>query len=361
MKYTWFILILMVPGAWLAGTGGAVSGGAVSGQPVQHEPCWDSLTFFDDFFEREEPLHMTLKFDLREFQRTREDEPYMDARLYCNISDSCSIPYEVEIRTRGIFRKSYCYLPPFWMKIENACIESPALDGVEKIKIVTHCMKRDFYQDYLLKEYLAYKIYNIISPYSFRVRLLRITYIDTGRDYKTLEGWAFAIEPVELLAKRMNVTFIENDQLAMKQMNREAMDRLAMFNYMIGNTDYSITGMHNVKLFVTEDPGTANYIPVPYDFDFTGIVNTLYAKPAANTNIREVTERYYTGPCRSEDIYREVIDEFIDHSHAIHELLQSFPYMDLDEKIKMLRFIEGFFDEAASEDYLFRRIDISCN
>jgi hypothetical protein len=356
MKYSWMVCILMVPGYWLAGTGSALSG-----QPLQHDPCWDSLTCFDDFFDREEPLHLVLKFDLKTIQRTKRDEPYLDAMLYCNISDSCRVPYEVEIRTRGIFRKSYCYLPPFWLKIENASIESPALDGVEKIKIVTHCMRRDFYQDYLLKEYLAYKIYNIISPYSFRVRLLRITYIDTGRDNKTFEGWAFAIEPTEMLAERMNMTFIENDALAMRQMNRSVMNRLAMFSYMIGNTDYSITGTHNVKIYVTNNPGTANYIPVPYDFDFTGIVNTLYAAPAANTRIRKVTERYYTGPCRSEEEYREVISEFMDHSHAIHELLQSFPYMDLDRKIEMLRFVEEFFNEAASEEYLFWRIGTSCN
>jgi len=356
MKYSWCILIVMVTGTWFAG-----NGSAVSGQAIQHDPCWDSLNYFDEFFDREEPLHLTLKFDLREFQRTKKEEPYMDAMLYCNISDSCSIPYEVEIRTRGIFRKSYCYIPPFWMKIEDSFIESRDLEGVKKFKIVTHCMKRDFYQDYLLKEYLAYKIYNIISPYSLRVRLLRITYIDTGRDNKTIEGWAFAIEPKEILAERMNVTFIENDQLSMKQMNSAAMDRLAMFNYMIGNTDYSITGSHNVKLYVSQDPGNANYIPVPYDFDFTGIVNAIYAKPAANTSIREVTERYYTGPCRPEDVYREVIEEFMNHSYEIHKLLQSFPYMDLDQKIEMLRFIETFFDEAASQDYFFWKIGVSCN
>lgn len=355
MKYSWYILLLLVPGTWFAG-----NGSAVSGQAMQHDPCWDSLTYFDDFFDREEPLHLTLKFDLKEFQRTKKEEPYVDAMLYCNISDSCSIPYEVEIRTRGIFRKSYCYLPPFWMKIEHSCIESSSLYGVEKMKIVTHCMKRDIYQEYLLKEYLAYRIYNIISPFSLRVRLLRITYIDTGRDNKTLGGWAFAVEPREMLAERMNATYIEDDQLTMKQMNRAAMDRLAMFNYMIGNTDYSITGTHNVKIYVTQDPGTANYIPVPYDFDFTGIVNASYAKPAANTNIREVTERCYTGPCRPEKVYREVIDDFRDHSHEIHELLQSFPYLELEEKLKMLHFVEGFFDEASSEDYLFWKISLTC-
>jgi hypothetical protein len=246
------------------------------------------------------------------------------------------------------------------MKIENASIESNALYGVEKMKIVTHCMKRESYQDYLLKEFLAYKIYNIISPYSFRVRLLRITYIDTGRNNKKLEGWAFAIEPKEMLAERINATLIEDDELAMRHMNAEVMDRLAMYNYMIGNTDYSITGTHNVEIYNTKKTGIPNYIPIPYDFDFTGIVNAIYANPAKQANIKEVTDRYYTGPCRSEKVFAEVIREFQGHSHRIHELLQSFDYMHLNEKLKMLRFIEEFFDEAAASDYLFWKINISC-
>ena len=329
-------------------------------QDPVYDPCWDSLTFFDDFFDKEEPLHLILKFDLKTMQRTRVEEPYLDAKLYCNINDTCQIPYEVEIRTRGIFRKSYCYLPPFWMKIEKSSIESSALDGVKKIKIVTHCMRRDFYQDYLLKEYLAYKIYNIISPYSFRVRLMRVTYIDTGRNNKTIEGWAFAIEPKEMLAERINGTCIDDEELAMRHMQPGIMDHLAMFNYMIGNTDYSITGTHNVKIFRVKQNGLESYIPVPYDFDFTGIVNTVYAKPAAQAPISEVTQRYYTGLCRSEEIQRKVIAEFRGYSPEIHDLLQSFQYMDLDEKLEMLSFIEQFFDEVSREQQLLRNINTSC-
>jgi len=333
----------------------------VTRHDTMHDPCWDSLTFFDDFFDREEPLHLTLKFDLKTLQRTREEEPYLDAKLYCNINDTCKIPYEVEIRTRGIFRKSYCYLPPFWMKIEKSSIESSALDGVKKMKIVTHCMRRDFYQDYLLKEYLAYKIYNIISPYSFRVRLMRITYIDTGRKQKALEGWAFAIEPKEMLAERINGTYTDNEKLSMRHMNPAVMDRLAMFNYMIGNTDYSITGAHNVKIIRVNQHGLESYIPVPYDFDFTGIVNTVYAKPADQVPVSEVTQRYYTGLCRSEEEQRSVIAEFQGYSPEIHDLLQSFRYMDLDEKLEMLKFIEHFFDATSREQQLIREISISCN
>lgn len=100
----------------------------------------------------------------------------------------------------------------------------------------------------MLKEYLCYKIYNMISPVSFRVRLMRMTYVDTGRKNRQSEGWAFAIEPEEMLAQRLDALVVKNDELAMRFMNPGQFDVLALFNYMIGNADYSVSGRHNIKI-----------------------------------------------------------------------------------------------------------------
>lgn len=326
----------------------------------QHDFCFDQVSTFDRFFETDEPLHITLEFDIKDFQRTRADEEYTDARLLHYINDTCYIPFEVRLRTRGIFRKSHCYIPPFWMNIRKENIRAEGLEGVTKMKIVTHCMRKDFYQDYVLKEYLAYKLYNIISPYSFRVRLLYITYVDKGRNDKIYEGWAFAIEPKELLAKRLDAVYIDNDELSMHHMNDSIMDRLCLFNYMLGNTDYSIAGCHNIKIFMLKERDPQGYIPVPYDFDFTGFVNTIYATPAANTNIAKVTQRFYTGPCRTDEEYQAAIDEFRKHSDEMHRIMQTFEHMSLKEKLEMLRFVESFFDVIESETFIEWKLRISC-
>ncbi len=332
----------------------------VSGQIGTHDFCFDDVNTFDQFFETDEPLHLTLEFDIRDFRRTRADEEYADARLLHHINDTCYIPFEVRLRTRGIFRKSHCYIPPFWMNIKDANIRAEGLEGVKKMKIVTHCMRKDYYQDYVLKEYLAYKLYNIITPISFRVRLLYITYVDNGRNDKIYEGWAFAIEPKELLAKRLDAIYIDNDELSMQHMNERVMDRLCMFNYMLGNTDYSIAGCHNIKIFMHKDGDPQGYLPVPYDFDFTGFVNTIYAKPAANTNISKVTQRYYTGPCRTDEAYQAVMDEFREHSIEMHRVMQTFEHLALKPKLEMLGFVESFFDALDSQTFIEWKLRISC-
>jgi hypothetical protein len=228
------------------------------------------------------------------------------------------------------------------------------------MKIVTHCKDKGFFQDYVLKEYLGYKMYNIISPYSYKVRLLRIRYVDTGRNNKTTEAWAFAIEPDEVMTSRLEAKLVENEELSMKSMNPRHMDKMAMFNYMIGNTDYSITGLHNVKLISLINSGPTGLIPIPVDFDFTGFVNTIYATPAHNARIGDVTGRYYTGVCRSDEVFKELIREFNSYSCDIHNLLQNFEYMSLKQKIEMLRFIEQFFNEISSTDFIEWKLRSSC-
>jgi len=113
-----------------------------------------------------------------------------------------------------------------------------------------------------LKEYLAYKIYNILSPVSFRVRLIRMKYVDTGRKGKMTESWAFMIEPEGLLAGRLEAIPIKNDELSMARMEKGSMDLVAMFMFMIGNSDYSIVGRHNVMKLYLVLPFAINIIPL---------------------------------------------------------------------------------------------------
>lgn len=329
-------------------------------QIINDHPDQDSISLARDFFDKDEVVELKIEFDLKEFQRTRKEEEYHPAVLHYTDDFGQNHSFKVKLRTRGIFRKSYCYLPPFWINIENSGVDTHELEDIKKMKVVTHCMKQKDFQDYVLKEYLAYKIYNIISPYSFKVRLLHITYIDTGRSKREMQGWAFVIEPIELLARRVDARIVENEELAMARMNAGIMDRLALYYYMIGNTDFSITGMHNVKIIMLNQPGPTGYIPIPYDFDFTGFVNALYARPAENVPIEKVTERYFLGMCRTDAIYKLVIDEFKGNSKEVHQLLQSFEYMNIDQKIEMLLFLEEFHNEIADEAFIDKYIRPTC-
>lgn len=320
----------------------------------------DSIEVYEDLFGKEEALNLTLKADFKTFRKTRSKGEYHDAIMSCLVSDSIKLSKPVRMRARGIYRKANCSIPPIWLNIRYSGISSEELSGIRRIKMVTECRSGDHYADYLLREYLAYKIYNLVTPYSFRVRLINLKMIDTGRDNKETLAWAFLIEPTELMAYRSGTEEIQNDMLAMRTVNQEAMDRLAMFQYMIGNPDYSVTGRHNLKILSTKTSGPSDYIPVPYDFDFTGFVNANYAIPNETFGLTSLRERYFAGPCRDRQSYEKAIASLQVVRDEIEATIWAFDLLDEEQRFDMIGYIESFFNTADNEHFIDRELSTTC-
>lgn len=329
-------------------------------QIIEGGSAIDTFALYDNLFAQDDPLHMILTFDIKNFVRTKHREEYQPALLTLHANDSTLVNYDVRVRTRGIFRKKFCSMPPFWLNIKYSYISADCLKGINKLKVVTQCKKAEYFGDYVLKEYLVYRLYNLLTPYSFRVRLVKLTYINTGRKNDISEAWAFLVEPEELLEKRLTGSFVENDRLSMAMMNPGMMDKLAMFEYMIGNGDYSVTGRHNIKIFFNNDHSPYGYIPIPYDFDYTGFVNANYAIPGENLDIESVRERYFLGPCRYEIIHQISIDDFQSYEELFKDLIQTFPHLTLKHKSEALYYIEQYFEEIQSPDFIQRNIKSTC-
>ncbi|MCK5134506.1 MAG: hypothetical protein KAR19_01865 [Bacteroidales bacterium] len=321
----------------------------------------DTLKVYESLFDLDEPLNLTLQFDVKTFQRTRQKEKYQPAKMTCIVNDTFQVTHPVRVKARGIYRRDNCTTPPFWLNIRYSGIETEELKDVRRMKMVTRCRGAQQYSDYVLREYLVYRIYNLISPYSFRTRLVRLRYIDTGRKNKMTESWAFLIEPNEILAARFNARIVKSDKLSIRTVNRDIMDQMAMFQYMIGNGDYSVTGQHNLKILAMNRPGgPVGFVPVPYDFDYTGLVNAHYAIPGENLGINSVRERYFLGPCRSKLVHLEAISDLESFRKEIIELINEFELLDEEAKLDMTDYIEGFFSQASRERFIEREIATTC-
>jgi hypothetical protein len=219
---------------------------------------------------------------------------------------------------------------------------------IEKVKLVTHCKSGN--EDNLLKEYLIYKLYNVLSDVSFRVRLVRIDYINTAKKNKTVTAFGFLIEPVNVLAERTNKIEVESINLGQKDMLPEILDRMAIFNYMIGNADWSIPNQHNCKILLEASAQTPNLgIPVPYDFDFTGMVNASYAVPSEGSSIESVKQRIYTGTCRSRETFSEELKEFTENKAEFYRIITDFPNLSERGKKEMIKYLDDFYDECDSQ------------
>ena len=319
----------------------------------------DTILFTSDFFIQTEPLQLTMKFDIKKLTFEKSKEEYLPAKLIYFTHDSIRIEKNVRVRARGESRKRICHFPPFWLNIKKANINDDYILD-KKIKIVTLCKKNNEYNKYLLKEYIIYKLYNIITDRSFRVRLLDVNYINTGRKNKENKSKAFMIEPEDMLSKRLNALSIRVDNLNYIHVDSLEADIMCFFQYMIGNTDFTVNGRHNIKLLKYTDFTKPLLVPIPYDFDFAGLVNSDYANPAEILNIENVTQRYFLGMCRSDYEYLKVMDVFKDKRDEMYHFIESFEYLDNRSKREILNYLDEFFKEISKPDFIEKKLRKTC-
>ena len=229
--------------------------------------------------------------------------------------------------------------------------------------MVVRCKNAAHFEPYVLREYLVYKIYNILTPLSYRVRLVRLSIVDTGKDNEVTEDWAFIQEPDELLALRLKGKMIENDRLSMNSMNAEVMNSLSMSQYMIGNADYAVTGSYKLNFLVSNSENPSGFLPVPYDFDYSGLVNTDYAIPGKaleSIGLTSVRERYYLGPCRPEKVHNETIQKLAQFEAEIKQYIKDFKYLDEKEKDDMIAYLDSYFKESKESGFIDQKIAPTC-
>ena len=334
---------------------------ALRGQEVPAQGTLiDTIDTRVDLFNVADPMDITLTLNLKEYQRRKYRDEYVPVHFYYQINDTLGLEKSMRIKARGEFRRDHCTFAPFWLNIRKADVKNQHLQDVKRIKIVTHCRSQKDYKTYVLKEYLTYKIFNLLSPVSFRVRLIRMTYVDTGRKNRVTGSWAFMIEPEEVLAERHNAVVIKKDELGMKFMEPGSMDLVAMFMYMIGNPDFSIAGRHNIKILGLPGFGSEGYTPVPYDFDYTGLVNALYAQPGEGLGISSVEERYFLGPCRSEEEHQLAINRIEEHREEILGMIDSFPYLGGKEKLEMITYLDSYFERVKRPGFIQSELNRTC-
>ncbi len=333
------------------------------GQEIEDHPnpIVDSIRVNQDIFEVETPARISLKLDIRAFEKNKYDDEYQKAELSYEFKEhGVTITNEVRVKARGNSRKKRCFFPPIKLNIKKSDVENKYLEDTKTIKLVTHCKHSVTYENYILKEYLVYKLFNVISPNSFRVRLLEVDYIDTGKKGKDIDTWAFLIEPEGMLAERLDMFKIKNDELTQKYMEPDDMVRVSLFNYMVGNTDFSVNGRHNMKILQPNDVTKTLGIPVPYDFDYSGFVNATYAVPYEGLGIKSVKERYYLGLCKNEPSFEPILKEFLSKKKDLLKVVEDFEYLEGRDKKYLIDYLNEFFEEAERPNFIRNHVKSTC-
>lgn len=308
-----------------------------------------------DLFAEETPLKISLQANFSAISAKRFKDEYSPALLRYQVNDTVWINREIKVKPRGNMRLKTCSYPPLKVNFPRKEVYMTQLQNFDKMKMVVSCRKGDAYEQYILSEYYAYKLYNILTPYSLRVRLIEVKYINTGKKKNNEKsGYAFIIEEIEQLAARTNTLPSEKAQIKDKFMNTDMVTNMYLFQYMIGNTDWTVYSRHNMRVVLPRDEINGKPIVVPYDFDYAGIVGASYAIPSDQLEIKSVNERTYRGYCdlndqlppsiklhrsKKEDlisVFETAIVNPVTKKRAIRYLEKYFQIIENDKKIKSL-------------------------
>jgi hypothetical protein len=301
-------------------------------------------------FEEDKIVEISLRFDLSTYFRNKPQDYYLKANLTIHLSPTDSVSKDIRLKTRGVFRNQYCTFAPIELNFKKADFGYSDLNRISKLKLVPQCSSGKDNADYVLREYLAYKLFNVLSDTSFRVRLLTVNYIDTEKKRKPIRQYGFFIEPVEMLTARTNCVQIKSQGLTQKSIIPRIMDRLAIFNFMIGNYDWAVPNLHNIvviKSLVYDPSGLC--IAIPHDFDWSGLVNPPYAIPAETVGTENVRERIFLGICRSKEVFQKDLDLFLAKKEEFYRVINEFPYINKETKKDITGYLDGFFDQLAGK------------
>ena len=315
---------------------------------------------FNDLFLSDEVMNITIASDFKNLVKKKGKDEYQPALFQYLMNDSILLTRQITIRPRGMSRKNICIFPPIKLNFSKKETVLKQLQEFDKMKMVLDCRRNNQYEQYLFSEYLAYKLLNILTEYSYRVRLVRVTYVDTGAKYDTDTRYAFIMENENQLGNRLNAIPLDVKSIRDEFIETTTLVNAYIFQYMIGNTDYSIPGDRNMLLIKSKDPVLTKPFVVPFDFDLAGIVDASYAFPNSELGISSVRERLYLGICLPESDVREGVKNFIEKKDEIYALYQNTELLDKSTKQKTLSYIDEFYEIIEDENRLASNIIQSC-
>ena len=318
-------------------------------------------TKVEPLFESEEPLKFTLIIDIKTVKNDNSDDPqYSEGKLILHDA-SGDINFDIQVKARGHSRRLYniCSFPPIKLNFKKKAVKGTVFGGQDKLKLVAYCKDSDQFQDYVIQEYLIYKMYNFLTPYSFKVRLAEITYKDLNDKSREVTRYGFLIEDDNTMAERNGGIITEILMSSHDRCDRNTIDLFTLFQYMIGNADWWVAKpiVHNAKLINKEGEPI---IPVPYDFDYCGVINANYAVPPEVLPIESVRERYFMGYCRLPGTYEKTITIFNEKKDEIYDLYRNFELLNEKKKKTILKYYDDFYKIVNDSKLLERRIYNNC-
>jgi hypothetical protein len=318
-------------------------------------------------FAADDILDVTIQAPFARIMRERLKEEDTPAVLTYETADEGAVSLEIGIRTRGNYRNQWrvCPFAPLRLNFKKATVKDTVFAGTDKIKLVTHCRSGPkSFQQTLLREYLAYRLLNIMTDNSYRVRLLRVQYVDTDDGDTNADNFAFLIEHRDQLANRVGLAASDVDSVLAADLEPVNTNLGSVFQYLIGNTDFSpVAGAknepccHNYTILGSE---AGTILAVPYDFDMSGWVNATYATPNPKLRLRNVRQRLYRGRCENNAQLVTSLRAFRDKQPEIVKLIAELAPLANSTRKQLTRYMNDFYEIIEDPKAVESRLVAAC-
>lgn len=306
--------------------------------PAQSDTVYNIFSRLQQF----DPLEVVIETDIKKLRSNTGTETQWQGGVFKIVKDNAAVfEQKIQITARGNMRKKTCDFPPVKIRFYEHKMKNDSLEDVNELKLVVACRNTNDDDQLVMKECLAYKIYNLMTEESFRVKEASVRFVTPGKKKGGLVSTAFFIESEQELASRLGGRPIKPRIISPRGLDSAAYDRMCLFQYMIGNTDWSTYTRHNIKIIGFKGRPA---IAVPYDFDYSGLVSADYAIPSPDLPIKAVQERYYLGFCRGNASFSAIFKAFLAQKEAIFDVCNQAPRIDKANRRQMHDYLEDFFD-----------------
>ena len=286
-------------------------------------------------------IQVQIKTDLKTIIKNKTKPIYQPAMVTFGNGPLSNKTYEAKVKARGNIRRKICYYPPIHIKFQKSTFE------FSKLKWVNVCKSGRTMQENLLEEYLIYKLYALLTDHSFGVRLFEAQFVHPESDEESLKAYGFLIEPVKALAKRTDTKEYEPSIIRPRILDRYFYPLLSVFEYLVGNSDWHVDNLHNLKFLRSGERNSV--IPVPYDFDYSGFVNASYAIPHESLPIKEVTERHNKAHCMTPEELEEVLKLVLSKKAELLNEVATFELLPEKSRAALVRYLEAGFEVLAGK------------
>lgn len=320
----------------------------------------------DKVFEDSSEWKVTLTGPWRKIEKNKSKDARYPAQLTYPGADGQAVTVDIEVAPRGLTRRRICDFPPLKLHFDKEKMKGTELRGNKSLKLVTYCDTNKKYQQYYIREFLVYRIYNLITEYSFRVKPLMVDYKDTDADAKQVTRFGFLIEDADEVADRNDMEKLTIQKVPYQDLHSVETSYFSLFQYMIGNLDFAATSgpgtekcCHNAKIIGKGIDELPKYV-IPYDFDSTGMVNAHYAAPPSKLKVRSTRQRLFRGFCVHNHTLPQAAELFKQKKPEIMALFEENTHLSKSSRQRTIKYLEGFYEVLDNPKRFQREIIGKC-